>query len=796
MLNSLSIAKKIPAIIIAIAIIAVSTTGIFSYFKAESAIELEVANKLDAVLHDRKLALGNWLDAIEGDLNVQAENPTIQEALKAFVGAWNVVKGNPQETLQRIYITENPNPLGQKENLDAGQDGSNYSYYHLRYHPYLRSFLRNRGYYDIFLFDTKGNLVYSVFKELDYATNLVTGQWAGSDLGKAFQEAHKNSQNPKFNAFLDFKPYAPSNDAPASFISKPMFDARGTYIGVLAFQMPLEKLNTMMQQKTGMGETGETYLIGADKLMRSDSRFSEESTILKRKVDTEQVRKAFSGEAGSLIGKNYRGVDVLANFDQIEFKGTTWAVIAEIDIVEAFAEVYELRNALLIGLLIGISVLVVIGVYVGRGIARPIGQMTSAMKSLADGNLDEEIPSADRQDEIGAMAIAVQVFKDNAIHNKQMESEKAEQKKISEEREKAAQQEAISNERQLVNDVFGEAMSAIAAKELGHRITKELPDAYHSLRDDFNRSIEELSSTINNIGSASGQILSGSKEIHTAADNLARRTEQQAVAVEETAAALEETTTAMKTSTESAKEASDLVATTKGNAEKSGEIVKQAISAMGKIEKSADEIANIIGVIDDIAFQTNLLALNAGVEAARAGESGKGFAVVAQEVRELAQRSANAAKEISKLITTSSEDVIAGASLVNETGAELEVIVSSVKEINDHVVSIAAAASEQSLGLQEINQSVNSIDQGTQQNAAVAEQSTAASHSLSEEVIKIDGMLREFNTGKSGMSQRPEVASAQNTPQPSPARALNRQVANSFNGNAAVAVEDNSWEEF
>ena len=317
----------------------------------------------------------------------------------------------------------------------------------------------------------------------------------------------------------------------------------------------------------------------------------------------------------------------------------------------------------------------------------------------------------------------------------------------------AAQEEAIASERKMVSEVFGGAMSAIAAKNLNYRITDDLPDAYHSLRDDFNNSIEELASTVNNIGTSSSQILSGSKEIHTAADNLAKRTEQQAVAVEETAAALEETTTAMKTSTESAKEASALVATTKGNAEKSGEIVKQAISAMGKIEKSADEIASIIGVIDDIAFQTNLLALNAGVEAARAGESGKGFAVVAQEVRELAQRSASAAKEIKKLITTSSEDVKAGASLVNETGSELEVIVTSVNEINDYVVSIVSAASEQSIGLQEINQSVNNIDQGTQQNAAVAEQATAASHTLGEEVTKIDGMLREFKTREEGQIQ-------------------------------------------
>ncbi|MCP4181817.1 MAG: methyl-accepting chemotaxis protein [Hyphomicrobiales bacterium] len=434
-------------------------------------------------------------------------------------------------------------------------------------------------------------------------------------------------------------------------------------------------------------------------------------------------------------------------------------------------------------------------------LGRPLRKMVDVMTCIAEGNLEKEIPSTDRKDEIGSMAAAVEVFQNNAVHTKQLEAEQEEQKQRDDTLQAKIREEdeARAAERELVGDAFGQAMKAIAAKDLSYRIKEDFPPSDQQLKDQYNYSIEELASTINNIETSSSQILSESKEIHSAADNLAKRTEQQAVAVEETAAALEETTTAMKTSTENAKEASTLVATTKGNAEKSGEIVKQAISAMSKIEKSADEIASIIGVIDDIAFQTNLLALNAGVEAARAGESGKGFAVVAQEVRELAQRSANAAKEITKLIATSSEDVKAGASLVNETGAELEVIVSSVKEINDYVVAIVAAASEQSIGLQEINQSVSNIDQGTQQNAAVAEQTTAASHTLSEEVIKIDEMLREFKTGKFAVNQGPEIASKQDNPQPSPARELNRKVASSFGGtegNAALSNSDESWEEF
>ncbi len=440
-----------------------------------------------------------------------------------------------------------------------------------------------------------------------------------------------------------------------------------------------------------------------------------------------------------------------------------------------------------------------------RAISPPLIGMTSAMQSLADGDLETKVPSTERKDEIGEMAGAVQVFKDNAIHNKQLEAEQEELRRLrnAEKAKQAEQDEARAAERRLVADAFDKAMTAIASKNLGYMITEDFPESDQLLKDNFNNAISELASTVDQIGIAAAQILSGSGEIHDAANNLAKRTEQQAVAVEETAAALEETTTAVKTSSDSAKDAGTLVSTTKSNAEHSGKIVQNAIAAMGKIETSSEEIANIIGVIDDIAFQTNLLALNAGVEAARAGESGKGFAVVAQEVRELAQRSASAAKEIKQLITTSGEEVKNGAELVNETGRALEQIASEVAEINGHVSSIVSASNEQSVGLQEINQSVNNIDQGTQQNAAVAEQSTAASYTLSEEVSRINNMLQEFNTGNSNTGKpsanaQPEEADEQNKPQPSPARASTRKVARSFGGAgaAAAAVEDESWEEF
>ncbi len=264
----------------------------------------------------------------------------------------------------------------------------------------------------------------------------------------------------------------------------------------------------------------------------------------------------------------------------------------------------------------------------------------------------------------------------------------------------------------------------------------------------------------------------------------------------------------MKDATKRAQEAGELVARARTGAERSGEVVQRAVRSMEQIEKSSGEIGNIIGVIDEIAFQTNLLALNAGVEAARAGEAGKGFAVVAQEVRELAQRSANAAKEIKALITTSNDQVRGGVELVGETGRALETIVSEVQEINRHVAAIVESAHEQSSGLQQINTAVNQMDQDTQKNAAMVEESTAASHGLAKEAFSLNQLLSQFKLGNGeysaqaggrqqsyGATPAPRAASGSERPAASPVRALARKVAGAFGGSSSAATAQN-WEEF
>ncbi|OJF98777.1 methyl-accepting chemotaxis protein [Pararhizobium antarcticum] len=332
------------------------------------------------------------------------------------------------------------------------------------------------------------------------------------------------------------------------------------------------------------------------------------------------------------------------------------------------------------------------------------------------------------------------------------------------------------------------SLQGLSDGDLQHRIERPFIPALEKIRQDFNSAVGKLQSAMTTVATNAQAITAGSKEIRTASDELARRTEQQAASIEETAAALEQITTTVSDSSRRAEEAGNLVRKTRQNAEQSGVIVQSAVSAMGQIENSSREISNIISVIDEIAFQTNLLALNAGVEAARAGDAGKGFAVVAQEVRELAQRSAKAAKEIKALINTSSEQV--------KSGVALEEIVGQVLEINTNVAAIVEGAKEQAVGLKEINKAVNTMDQGTQQNAAMVEESTAASHGLAREAESLFELIGQFKVGNHSPSPRIAEARHDSRPVASPARKMASQVSRAFSGNAATAPSQDTWEEF
>ncbi len=508
-------------------------------------------------------------------------------------------------------------------------------------------------------------------------------------------------------------------------------------------------------------------------------------------------------EAGKLVNGQYIP-KIQAGLGEIETlaEGQTARFVALQDRAARTVE-----NGLLVSGIAIVAIALVLCWLLNRAIAVPVVAVTAAMQRLAAGDNSIIVPEQGRRDELGQMAAALQVFKAAALDKLRMEAEAADGRQHADDERRAAeaQRAKVADLQAEVVLQLGSGLERLAAGDLTARLTQPFASDYEKLRTDFNAALDELQSAMRVIVSNTDGLRSGTGEITQAADDLARRTEQQAASLEQTAAALDEITTTVRRTAEGAQHARDSVSTARTDAERSGQVVRDAVSAMSEIERSAQQISQIIGVIDEIAFQTNLLALNAGVEAARAGDAGRGFAVVASEVRALAQRSAEAAKEIKALILTSTQQVGRGVSLVDETGKSLSRIVAQVTEINGVVAEIAASAQEQATGLVEVNTAINQMDQVTQQNAAMVEQSTAASHALARETDELLRLTARFQIGEaagSGPAERSNVEPMRRPAQPGSGRrsAPVVSIRAPGRGNAAPAArakpEKDGWEEF
>jgi len=410
----------------------------------------------------------------------------------------------------------------------------------------------------------------------------------------------------------------------------------------------------------------------------------------------------------------------------------------------AFRQAYV---AFAVGGLVALVIAAASSLWLVNALSKPVVAMTRAMTRLAQGDLEVAIPAVGRKDEIGAMASAVLTFKEQAIENRRLaaETEQARAAREEERLQTEAERAARAEEARVAVSAVADGLAALAKGDLTHRITANITGSAAPLKADFNSAVEKLESAVAIIIDRAGAIGAAAQQISEASDDLSRRTEQQAASLEETAAAVEQITSTVARSAEGAQEAGSMVRASYSQAAEGQKVVNSAVSAMGQIEESSNQIGAIIGVIDEIAFQTNLLALNAGVEAARAGDAGRGFAVVASEVRALAQRSAEAAKEIKTLIHASSQQVGQGVNLVNETGRALQKIAEHIGRLTNIAAEIEASSKEQATGLAEVNMAVSQMDQVTQQNAAMVEESTAASRSLAQDAAELDRLMRQFH---------------------------------------------------
>jgi methyl-accepting chemotaxis protein len=483
---------------------------------------------------------------------------------------------------------------------------------------------------------------------------------------------------------------------------------------------------------------------------------------------------------------------------------------------------------------------------IGRNISRPIDAITQTMNRLSSGDLAVALPYQERHDEVGEMARAVAVFKRNAEDKLGLERQQEEERKrFADEREAqehrfeqsigqvvvAAANGDLSRRVELgglsgvmqrvgqsVNDMIqrthavtgelADVTGALAEGDLTKRVQGDYHGVFGQLKNGANQMAERLRDFARRLAENAEAVKTASAEISSGSQDLAQRTESQAASIEETAASMHEITTTVKQNADNAQAASQLAIAARDTAEHGGHVVSDAVSAVSRIEESAQKISDIVGLIDEIAFQTNLLALNASVEAARAGEAGKGFAVVAQEVRALAQRSANASKDIKALIQESNTQVKTGADLVGRTGQSLTEIVSSIKKVSDIVAEIAAASREQATGLEQINTAVGQMDEMTQRNGALVEETSASAQALAQQAAELAALVGFFRTGDQGVAglagSRPAVnppaAKPASAPKPAEAKSVAAKpvqaaVPPASKPPAAPADEDD-WEEF
>ena len=490
---------------------------------------------------------------------------------------------------------------------------------------------------------------------------------------------------------------------------------------------------------------------------RTKEALSAPAATLKSAIDT-LIGQGKASEASTVedSGLSPAVASVEARTDQV------WS-FAQAELVRLLnARINRIESKLTISLSLCILALVTasaLAAAVAIGLARRISAQINTMEVLAANDTSVAIQNLDDRNETGRIAAALAIFKDGLIDRNRLQREAARLHEIAEAKlgvSEAAFRDAGQDQADVV-ETLSAALAKLAKGDLTVTVESVFPN-YAKLRADFNSAVGSLREVVGGISSATSAIQNGANDIVGASDDLSRRTEQQAASLEETAAALDDITATIKRSADGSRKATALVTQTRSDTARSGEIMNEARAAVGEIEKSSGQISQIIGVIDEIAFQTNLLALNAGVEAARAGDAGRGFAVVAQEVRALAQRSAEAAKEIKSLISQSSGQVQRGVRLVGETGQALEVIVARVGEVDTLIGEIALASREQASSLSKVNTAVNQMDQITQQNAAMVKQATAAASTLKAEGVELTSLVSQFQIGDSAsLRRRPET---------------------------------------